>query len=128
MAISGPNVVPTLVDMAKKTIPSPKRDLGTMLLEIVKTKMVSILNPIPCSARMNIKNPIELFTKARAIVPKKYIREITRSHFIFTFWMITLAKKRVMSEASINVVVMIPAIAGLSLIVDTKIGKPAVII
>ena len=59
MAISGPIVVPTLVDMAKKTMPSPKRDLGTILLEIVKTKIVSILNPMPCSARMTIKNPME---------------------------------------------------------------------
>ena len=51
-----------------------------------------------------------------------------RSNFIFTFWIMTLAKKRVISDANIKVVVMIPAIAGLSLMVDTKIGKPAVII
>ena len=51
-----------------------------------------------------------------------------RSSFIFTFWIMTLAKKRVISDAVIKVVVMIPAIAGLSLMVDTKIGKPAVII
>ena len=70
MAISGPIVVPTLVDIAKKTMPSPNRDLGTILLDIVKTKIVSILNPIPCSARMKIKNPIDWFTKVRPIVPK----------------------------------------------------------
>ena len=40
----------------------------------------------------------------------------------------TLAKKRVINDAVINVEVIIPAIAGLSLMVDTKIGKPAVII
>ena len=51
-----------------------------------------------------------------------------RSNFILTFWIITLAKKRVISDAVIKVVVMVPAIAGLSLMVDTKIGKPAVII
>ena len=51
-----------------------------------------------------------------------------RSNFIFTFWIMTLAKKRVISDANIKVVVMIPAIAGLSLMVDTKMGKPAVII
>ncbi len=71
MAISGPIVVPTLVDIAKKTMPSPNRDLGTILLDIVKTKIVSILNPIPCSALMNIKNPMESFKKVSPIVPKK---------------------------------------------------------
>ena len=126
--MSGPIVVPTLVDIAKKTMPSPNRDLGTILLDIVKTKIVSILNPIPCSALMNIKNPMESFTKVRAIVPMKYRREIMRSNFILTFWIITLAKKRVISDAVIKVVVIIPAIVGLSLMVDTKIGKPAVII
>ena len=49
------------------------------------------------------------------------------SNFILTFWIMTLAKNRVMSDAVIKVEVMIPANAGLLLMVDTKIGKPAVI-
>ena len=51
-----------------------------------------------------------------------------RSNFIFTFWIMTLAKKRVINDATIKVVVMIPAIAGFLVMVDTKMGKPAVII
>ncbi len=71
MAISGPSADPTLVDSAKKTMPSPNLDLGTILLDIVKTELVSIQNPIPCNARMPIKKMMESFTKVRPIVHKK---------------------------------------------------------
>ncbi len=50
MAIGGLIVVPTLVDIAKKTMPSPNRDLGTILLDMVNTNIVSMLKPIPCSS------------------------------------------------------------------------------
>ena len=40
---------------------------------------------------------------------------------MFTFWIMTLPKKRVISDAVIKVVVMIPTFAGLSLIVIQKL-------
>jgi len=50
------------------------------------------------------------------------------NNFLLNFWIMTLAKKRVTKDAVINVVVIIPAIAGLLVTVATKIGKAAVII
>ena len=98
-----------------------------MLLDIVKTKFVSIQNPIPCSALMNIRNPTDSFTKSKRDCATKIKKGNNEQQFHINFLDNYTWKSSVISDAVIKVEVMMPAIAGLSLIVATKIGKPAVI-